>query len=261
MNRDLAKDKTSIHLWLLSSCLDSAQLLDPPQLQMAWRSFRFLLPRQQLFCCNLQIILEAAMSTLFKNRGPAIPALFQKCTRSAIYTFACLVSFKTAVLSSGQKNNLWFLFSVLYLFLQIHIETAKNGSCRRGFDVGVQPEGKVLLCYKKATTVLQKCCKSATTVLQRCYCATKKATTVLQRCCKSATKTLQLCYNSLLCASQTLLIVCPKNWQLGVDTMCGWTHSFNCLVDLIESLHASKLANSAYLAPKFLSQVSKGRGR
>ena len=35
MNRDLAKDKTSIHLWLLSSCLDSAQLLDPPQLQMA----------------------------------------------------------------------------------------------------------------------------------------------------------------------------------------------------------------------------------
>ena len=68
------------------------------------------------------------------------------------------------------------ILCVLYLFLQIHIETAKNGSCRRGFDVGVQPEGKVLLCYKKATTVLQKCCKSATTVLQLCY----RDATVLQ---------------------------------------------------------------------------------
>ena len=35
MNRDLAKEKTSIHIWLLSSCLDSPQLLDPPQLQLA----------------------------------------------------------------------------------------------------------------------------------------------------------------------------------------------------------------------------------
>lgn len=93
----------------------------------------------------------------------------------------------------------------------------------------------------------------ATKTLQLCY---KSAAKVLQLCYKGATTVLQRCYNSLLCASQTLLVVCPKNWQLGVDTM--WTHSFNCLVDLIESLHANKLANSAYLAPKFLSQVSKG---
>ena len=98
----------------------------------------------------------------------------------------------------------------------------------------------------------------------RCYCATKKlqlcykdATKVLL-CYKSATTVLQKCYN---CATKMLQLITLR-FADAADRLSKrignlvWTHSFNCLVDLIESLHVSKLANFAYLAPKFLSQVS-----